>query len=309
MSARKLAFSLLVLCTLLWGVGGPAIKYSFQFVTPFEFLFWRFLIVSVICLPILLWYLRKHPLTTSDIPKLLLMGFIGITLNLGLVFTGLSKTTVVETSIIGSLQPMLVAVAGAIFLKEALTRSKLFGIGLAISGTLLAVVNPILVNGFDNSNLSGNLLIFLSILSWVGFIMLSKKWEVGHIKPLHITSFSFFVGLVSFFVLSSFNNGLSKTLEFPTQAFPYIAYMAIFGSLLAFTLYEYALTKLEASEVEIFGYLSPLWSIPLAIVWLKEEFDPVLIVSAILIIAGIVIAEHKERLKKRLRGHHLIHHR
>ena len=309
MSARGLAFLLIILCTLFWGIGGPAIKYSFQFVSPFEFLFWRFLLVSIISFPILIWYLRTNPLSVSELQKLLTLSFFGTFLNLALVFLGLERTTVVETAIIGSLQPMFVAVAGAIFLKESLTRSKLFGIILAISGTVVAVINPIINGGFGQGNFLGNLLVLLSILSWICFIMLSKKWESPKIKPFHITSFSFFVGLISFFILSSTVSGISQTLTFPTQAFPYIAYMAIFGSLLAFTLYEYALTKLEAAEVEIFGYLSPLWSIPIAILWLKEQFDPILIVSAILIITGIVIAERKERLKKHLRGHHFVHHK
>lgn len=305
MPTKKIAFVLLFLCTIFWGIGGPLIKYSFQFVSPFEFLFWRFLFASIVAFPFLVWYLKKYPLTISDFPKLLILSLFGTFLNLSLVFYGLSKTTVVETAIIGSLQPMFVAVAGALFLKELLTRNKLFGIILAIAGTLIAVVNPIITNGLDNSNLSGNIFVLLGIFFWIFFVILSKKWESVRLRPFHITSISFFTGLIGFFLLSIFTVGIEQATTIPLKALPAILYMAIFGSLLAFTFYEYALTKIEASQVEIFSYISPLWSVIIAIIWLKEKFDPILIISAIFIVIGVFIAEHKDHLKKHLRGHHL----
>lgn len=307
----KSAYILLILATFLWGIGGPIIKYSFQFVTPNEFLFWRFVIAIIVSLPFAIWYFKKHPLSKNLIPKVIILSLLGITFNLSLVFWGLNLTSIVEASIIGSLTPLLVAVAGALFLGERLTRRKEIGISLAISGTTLAVLTPILDQGFlRGQTLLGNLLILLGSLGWVCFVILSKKWESPSLKPFHIVIASSWVAVLGFFIISWAETGNPKEiLEFPGKIIWAITYMAVFGTLIAFSLYELALKKIEAGQADLFNYLGPVWSIPLAIVWLGEKFEPHLILSAVLILTGVFLAETRGRLLKNLRGHHLAHHR
>lgn len=309
-SKRILAYLLLILATFLWGIGGPIVKYSFSYISPFEFLFWRFLIASVVILPIFLIYLRRHPISFKSLPKLFVLALFGNIINLALAFWGLNKASVVESSIIGSLAPMFVAVGGALFLNEVLTRKKLTGISLAICGTMLAVVEPILSHESNPlDNLEGNVTLLASSLCWVAFVILSKKWESPDIKPTHIVSVSFMISVPVFFILSTIINGQAPVTIPQNQAFWGVVYMAIFSSIIAFTAYETALQYMEASDADIFSYLGPLWSIPLAIVWLGEKFDPTLILSSIFIAVGIFIAESKISLKKYLRGHHLSQHK
>jgi drug/metabolite transporter (DMT)-like permease len=50
---------------------------------------------------------------------------------------------------------------------------------------------------------------------------------------------------------------------------------------------------IEVSEAALFTYLTPLFSIPIAIVWLNEKITPIFIVGAIIIATGVIIAEVK----------------
>ncbi len=308
MKRRLLAYSLLIIATAFWGVGGPIVKYSFRYISPTEFLFWRFVIASIISLPILLWYLRKNPINTREIPRLIALSLLGGSINLILTFVGFDLTTIVEASIIGSLTPMFVALAGAYFLNETLTKRKEIGVVLAISGTVVAVLNPLL--NFDASNqqsLFGNLLLFAADLTWVLFVMLSKKWGTNSIKPFHVIAFSSFLAVPFFYFVSAaqLHTNMLPVPQLPALAG--IAYMAIFGTLIAFTAYETAIHIIDVSEADLFNYLGPVWAIPLAIVWLGEMFDPALIVSVVLIFIGVVVAEYKPGLIQNLRGHHHAH--
>lgn len=310
LSKRISSYLLLIAATALWGIGGPIVKHSFGFVSPFEFLFWRFLIASIISVPILIWFIKKHPLTKNSLWKLLILGLFATPINLGFIFLGLERTTVVEAVIIGSLTSMFVAIAGSYFLLEALTKRKLLGIILAISGVVVAVLNPLLDGQLKtDETLKGNVLLLLGGISWVIFVMLSKKWEVGEIKPFHVVASSFFQGFIVFYLLFSFQTqSFAHTLP-GSPGILGIIYMAVFGSLIAFSFYELALSKIEASETDLFSYLGSLWAIPLAIFWLGEKFDPALIISSILIVLGVGIAEFRPGLVKKLRGHHLSHHK
>jgi drug/metabolite transporter (DMT)-like permease len=311
MKPKLTAYLLLILATGLWGIGGPIIKYSFNYTTPFEFLLWRFVAVSLISTPIFIWYLRKNPIAPRDIPKVIALGFFGSILNLALSFVALDKTSVIEVTIIGSLNPMLVALAGSLFLGENIGKGKKIGIALAIAGSVVAVANPLLDGELNKGqSLFGNVLIILSGVCWVFFVLLAKKWVTSSIKPFHTVVISSYVAAVGFFILSSFQlNSLPTLSPLFSPSIYGILYMAIFGSIIGYTAYNIALKYMPISEADIFSYLSPLWSIPLAVFWLKERFDPALIVSAILIVIGVYMAEKKERLRKDLKPHHLAHHK
>lgn len=309
MSKRVTAYILLIASTCLWGIGGPIVKYSFQYVTPFEFLFWRFLLVSVVCTPLLFLYCKKNPYPVKLLPKLIFLGFLCNGISLGLAFWGMNLTTVVEATIIASLTPMFVAVFSAYFLREPLGRAKQIGIVIAISGTVVAIAKPLISGNYSPSAFGGNLLIILSGLFWVAFVLLSKKWETQSLKPFHIVCTSAFVAVLSFTLVLLVTNNFPQLSALAPQATLGISYMAVFGTLVAFTAYATALKYIDAGDADIFSYLSPIWSIPLAIFWLGEKFDPILILSALLIITGVFLAERKVRLKKMLHPHHLAHHK
>ena len=53
--------------------------------------------------------------------------------------------------------------------------------------------------------------------------------------------------------------------------------------------------SIEIGEASLFAYLYPLFSTPLAVVWLGEKITPMFIVGAVVITIGVVIAEIKKR--------------
>lgn len=309
MSPRLTAYLLMILATMIWGVAGPVIKYSLNFIGPFNFLFWRLLIASIATLPIFIWYIKKHPLPKNFLLRLIFLGLLCTTLNLSLVFLGLKYTSVINATILGSLGPIFVVIASHFFLKEPLPARKRVGLVFVFAGSTVTILQPLIsgVNKQSESMLLGNILILLGILVWVVFVLLSKKWEHETLKPFHITAISFFVGPITFLPLALMENNFS--LQSPIPVWPFLVYCAIFSSLVAYTAYALALSKIQASETEIFNYLAPLWSTPLAILWLGETFNPALIVSAVLIFIGILLVEYRKNLFVSLWQHNFIHHR
>lgn len=314
MNKKLTAYLLLILATALWGIGSPIIKNSLFYIRPFEFLFWRFLVVSVLSLPFFIKYLKDNPLSLPSVYKILILGFFATVLNIGLGFMALDKTSVVEVAIIGSLNPIFVAIASAWILREKLSRNHRFGIALAVAGTVVAVAKPLIYSPGNHvlENLTGNILVIGAGITWIGFVILSKKWEGEYLKPFHIVVISSYLGTISFFLFSwiAYSSLPTSILTLPIQATRGILYMAIFGSLVAYTAYTKALTIIPTSRADVFNYLSHLWSIPLAVFWLKESFDPILIISAVLIIFGVYLSEKNDnKFEKNLKAHHLVQHR
>ncbi|MAG59599.1 hypothetical protein CMO96_02300 [Candidatus Woesebacteria bacterium] len=312
MSTRLTAYILLLLSSIIWGASGPIIKFTLDFTTPFNFLFWRFLLVAVVATPIFLWYIKRHPIKTQWLPKIIFLGFLATTINLSLVFFGFERTSAIQGTLLASIAPIFVVTGGIIFLKEKVTRREQIGISLAFLGTIFIVLEPLLQQGvfITNDMVLGNFLLILANLSWMVFVLLSKNWFEEGIKPFHIVFISFLVGLVSFFPLSIIeSSSLPSIANVAPSGILGIAFMAIFAGLIAYTAYEVALARIEASEATVFHYLLPIWAAPLAVLWLGEIITPTFLIGALIIAIGVVIAEYRKGLLTGIRSHHLAHHK
>jgi len=295
MSKKHLAaYLILTLVSLLWGIASPVIKYTLNFIPPYSFLFWRFLITSIIFLPFFLFYLKKYPLHLNEVPILTFLGFLGTPLTLILLFVGYTKTTSMDGVLISSTAPIFITIGGAFFLKEKVTLKEKVGLLVAVLGSLITISQPLLEGGFLKSqNLLGNLLVFGSVISWTAFTLLSKFYFKKH-HPFIITAFCFFVGLatiIPFYLneVPTINNQQSVISNL--NALAGILYMSIFSSVIAYTLYAYALSLIEASEATLFAYLQPVFAAPLSVLWLGEKITFPFCIGAALIACGIFISE------------------
>jgi len=299
MDKRTKAYIALLTTALIWGFAPPIIKYTLGFVNPVEFLLIRFLIVSILILPAFLIKFKKHPFKIKDLPMLILVALCGTSITLGLLFWGLSKTSTLDSAVISSTTPLMIVLAGAFFLKEIITKQEKLGLFLAFSGTAIAIISP-LFNGkmFHSGNTFGNLLVFLSNLTWVTYSILSKKLAKKY-PSFNITAFSFFVGLITFLPLFLIQNpDLSALRHQLPAALPGILYMSIFGSIIAYFTYTYGFSLIEASEATLFTYLQPLFTAPLAVLWLKETMKAPFIIGAVFIALGVFLTEYKPKKYK-----------
>jgi drug/metabolite transporter (DMT)-like permease len=312
MSNKRLkAYLILTLVSLIWGIASPVIKYTLNFITPYSFLFWRFLITSIIFLPFFVYFIRKHPIKLKDLPSLTFLGFLGTPLTLILIFEGYTKTSSMDGVLISATAPIFITIGGVLFLKEKVTLIERIGLTIALAGSLITVSQPLLEGGLLRStNLIGNLLVFGSVISWAVFTLMSKHEFKKH-HPFVVTALSFFVGLiimVPFFLSERFafidwqKSAFltpSPIIQMPDKALGGILYMAIFSSVIAYTLYEYGLSIIEASEATLFAYLQPIFAAPVALLWLKEKITPPFIIGAVVIGLGVAISEYrtKEEIK------------
>ena len=163
MEKRNKAYLALLTTSLIWGFAPPIIKYSLNFVTPIEFLFFRFLIVCLCIFPIFIIKLKKNHFKLKDLGLLILISLCGTSFTLGLLFWGLSLTTAVDSALIASMCPLMIVLAGVIFLRETITRQEKIGLFLAFLGTLIAVVSPLVTGHVFTGSFWGN---FLTIIAF-----------------------------------------------------------------------------------------------------------------------------------------------
>lgn len=295
-TSRRLAYLALTVNTLVWGAAFPIVKPVFTYLTPLAYLYLRFLLAGLLSLPIFLYYYSKIRPKASYILKVLLIELLGTALPLLILYQGLAQTSALEASLIGSTGPIFVILGSMYYLHERESKREWQGLIISLLGSLVLIFEPI-INGhtFIGSSLSGNLLILLYNFLYMIYVLIAKK-VYKKTPPLYLGSLTYLATaiiygliLVSYYDLPSF-----KLLAFNQVLIP-VLYMAVPGGILAFALYQYAASKIEVSEANLFKYLDAVVAIPAAFLLMGESPSWLTLLAILIIAYGVLRAETRSK--------------
>ena len=296
-TARTRAYIELLIVSAIWGIAGPIIKFTLGGFDSLTFLTYRFGLSSIIALITFAVLKARLPKDKKTFWNLIAYGFLTSTVALGFLFFGLENTTVLDMSLITLANPILITIAGVMFLNEHVTKKEKVGMGIALAGTLLTVIEPLIQNGDGVLGLSGNVLIVGYLIATAWSAVLAKEVLRSGVSPLTMTNVSFIIGFLSLLPFALIANK-QALFNIPSAPIPYhlgVFYMAFLSGSLAYWLANKAQKTIEIGEAAIFSYLYPIFSTPLAVIWLGEKVTPVFIVGAVIIAIGVFIAEMKKK--------------
>ncbi|WP_240476721.1 DMT family transporter [Geminicoccus roseus] len=128
----------------LWSTGFIGMKYAAPYAEPLTFLAWRFAIVALVMLAVALATRAPWPSSWRQAGHVALAGIFLQAIYLAGVYEslvhGLSAGT---TSLIASMQPVLVAAVAGPLLAEPLSRRQWLGIALGVAGVVMVVAGSL----------------------------------------------------------------------------------------------------------------------------------------------------------------------
>ncbi|MGH9326653.1 MAG: DMT family transporter [Terriglobia bacterium] len=196
-----------------------------------------------------------------------LAGLNGVTLNQVFYLGGLSKTSVAHTALIIALGPIVVLALACALHMESWTAGKTFGVVVAFCGVaVLTIARPSKANG---TSWTGDLLLLVGRLAFAYYTILMKQ-GAEHYDALTLNALTFTVGAVFLIPFSVPSLVRASWRNLPSQSWEGLAFMVIFGTVLAYLVYAFALTVMTASQAAAFSYLAPVIAIALG-VWLLSE--------------------------------------
>lgn len=233
----------------------------------------------------------REKIDRADLGRLALCGLLGIAANQMLFFSGLSLTTPINASLIMTTTPILVLLASATLLGEAVTGRKIVGIAVGASGAILLIAQGGALS-FKGDEALGNLLVFLNASSYGTYLVLVKKLAQKY-QAITVVKWVFLFGAL--FVIPFGWPQLAQT-EWHTFSLPIwlsVAYVLIFTTFFAYLFNAYALKSLNASVVSIYIYLQPLLAAVIALAFGQEELSVVKLLSGALIFSGVYLVSFR----------------
>ncbi len=293
---RLKAYVYLLFVAAIWGAAGPIIKFTLGGISPLPFIAYRFAISAVFSLIYIAFFGLNLPKPTKNLPLVAIYGLLAFTIGLGALFWGLDKTTVLDMTVISLIGPLMVVAGGAMVFKDHVTRQEKVGIALVLAGAIFMTVFPAISEGTE---FTGNLILLIFLLADTAATLLAKKMVRRDVPTITLTNLGFIIGALTTVPLALVTIGPTNFINQVTNlSLNYhlgVWYMALISGTLAYFLWVGGNKSIEVSEATLFRYLQPLIGVPLAIVWLGEKITGHFIVGAILVIAGIIIAEHKKK--------------
>lgn len=238
---------------------------------------------------------KKEKVVFKDLMMIFLCGLLGLVATQVTFAVGLRYTTPVTYSLILALSPIIVLLLSTIFLKEAVTRKKLFGVVLGISGAAIIILQS--SNGTSGSNtVFGIAIAIVSVTCYAGYIIITRKVSAKY-SPVTMMKWMF---LLSVFILMPF--GFSDlpeqkiySSEISLTALSELLFALIFSSIIAFFLMPVALKRIRATTASVYINLQPIVASSIAILIGQDIFSWDKVVAAALVIAGVYTVTYSSR--------------
>ncbi|MCM2250099.1 MAG: DMT family transporter [Geothrix sp.] len=222
----------------------------------------------------------------KDLPVIALSGFLGISVYHAALNFGEVTVQAGAASLLISAGPVFTALLSAVFLRERLTRTGWGGILVAFTGVALIALS----SGRGLRFTPGALLILLSAAVAAIYSILSKRSFKRH-TALEFTCYSIWAGTLPMLV---FLPGLARQLPVaaPTATLA-VVYLGIFPGAIAYVLWNLALSRMPASLLSSFLYLSPVLASFIAWVWLGELPTLLTLLGGAIAILGVILVQTK----------------
>ncbi len=200
------------------------------------------------------------------------------------------------TSIMSALSPVVIFIGSILFGLQKPSIKGLIGVLLGFLGVVF-IFRDGLGDILDPNYKTGMLFLSIAILSWSAGTVFSKKHTHKSnniaLNLFYQFSIATLIQLVLAFIFSSDVN----VHDWSTRSMIATLYLAVFGSVLAFFCYHYALKRVTALQVSILNYINTIIAVFLGWLLLDEVITTDFIVATLLIIAGVFIINYKKKDK------------
>ncbi len=261
-------------------------------ITPFQFILLRVIAGTGLLWVFHLLFIREK-VALKDFPRLAVCGLTGISINQLAFFSGLKKTTPIHASLLMTLTPILVLIIARIILKEKMSRNRIMGTLLGMSGAVYLITGGGKITVHPDW-IYGDLLIFCNA-SFYGLYLVLVKPLIMKYNPITIITWAFTFGTL--FVLPFGLPGINDVTWSAFTSFDWmsIAYVLVFTTFFAYILNGYALSGVSPTTVSIYIYLQPLIASIFSVTSGQENMDIIKIISGIVIITGVMLSSQPVR--------------
>ena len=280
---------------IVWGSTYLANEYAIDTIPPWIMAGARFSVAGLL-LFLVTWLLKTPFPTRKQFLNTWFLGFLFMSLGIGATVWAQQYVDSGFTALLIAANPLVIVLMLWVLQGVKPTVKSIFGIVLGILGMCLLFSDA-------SIDLSGNALwgimgILLSIFAWAYGSIIVSKLDLPASK-MQRAALQMFLGGFTLFLVSFFSDDWAKfsISQITPISFYCWLYLIFFGSIAAFTAFNYLLTKVSPEKVSTSTYVNPVIAIILGW-WMRDEPLTLQMVLAGLIMLAGVFCINSSKVKK-----------
>lgn len=280
-----LTYSLVFFVTAVWGLNIVILKVLVEDLPPQAMTAFRIMMAGITALIIIVLGKSFRRLSKRDWIYTLLGMLFGVILHHLLMAVGLTMIDASNASLILALVPLTTAILAVLFLGEQLTKLRMIGFILALTGVFF-----IQGGSFSNMKLSqGELLLFIAMfVQAISFIFVKKA--TATLDSKQVTTIMYLVGSIGLLIISFITEpgGVSEM----TSATWFIYFLFMVSGIVAtgvgYIVFNAAIQQIGAGQTAIFNNFVPFFGLVFSALFLNETITSSQLIGFVFIVAGVL---------------------
>lgn len=218
---------------------------------------------------------------------ILVLSFLNFIMSNGLSTWGVQYISAGLGSIMGAIFPLWLVVIGLFISKEKLPRNAIIGLLLGFSGVCI-IFSDHLQDFLNPDFRKGIILSLIATWTWA-FATLYTKQQAMNFNPYFSLGLQMLISAVALISFTSATGNAVPVSKIPWQSWAAIAYLIVFGSLIAFICYLYALQNLPTEQASIYAYINPIVAVLCGWIVFGEKVTIFITIGGLVTLLGVYL--------------------
>lgn len=286
----------LILC-LIWGTTWIFIKIGLDDLPPIGFAATRFVLSVAIILPVI--RLNKIPLPTTrrEWKLIAVTGLLQFSFNYSAVFWSEQYIT---SGLAAVLQAMITVfgliLAWMLLPSERITPRKIVAVIVGIIGVAVIFIDQLRVENW--MAFAGCVAVVIGAYAAAQASILIKA-KGGGLHPASLVFGQMICGLPLIIIYSLVQEGSPLSFHWTWKAVGSVLYLTVLGTIAAFWLYYWLLSRIESTRAMMISLVTPLIAVIVGSITIGETMPPQTFLGGVLIIASIGLIVFRRRINRR----------
>ena len=287
-------YLLLSITALCWAGNAIVGRLAAGHIPPVTLSFMRWSLAFLLILPFAWNHLvRDWPAIRGKLGTMILLSVSGISAFNTLQYWALEHTQALNTLLLQSAAPLVVALWSLILLGARLSLAQAFGVLLSLAGVLVILLHGDLTTLSKIEFNKGDLIFTVALIIFAFYSVLTLKRPVIH--GLSFVGFTFGCGAACLFPLFIWELYARPVMAIDTNNLLTLFYVAVFPSTLAYLCFNRGVALIGANRAAPFFHVVPVFGTIMSIVFLHEHPQPFQLIGFALVLTGVFVASRKQK--------------
>tara|TARA_R110002073_G_scaffold279026_1_gene443049 strand:+ start:318453 stop:319352 length:900 start_codon:yes stop_codon:yes gene_type:complete len=281
---------------VIWGSTYLLNKIAVTEVAPLFLAAIRFITAGVLVFIIARIMKLKLTISKKQLINCTIAGFLFLAYGNGVFVWSLKYVDSGFAALEASTQPLFVIFLMRIIHGQKIKPKALLGVGLGILGMYLLVSQEELLG--ESQNIVGMIMILTCVLSWSFASIFVSKADL----PTNFfvsTGYQMIIGGTILLIASLLlGEPLSSPFDWSSKVQLSVVLLILFGSIVAFTAFNYLLKEVSTEKVSTSAYVNPVIALLLGWYILDEKLSVQSIVAAAILLTGVYFINSRKRLPR-----------